>query len=447
MCGQDCSALGSDPELPDKPSRNTSTTAPFPWHLPICDAHCHPVENMTTAAAISTMRARVLTVMGTRSQDQDLVVKLAASHPIDGRQDVITSTSSDDANTTTTTGVVPAFGWHPWFSFELYDDEEEATATYKPTKGSDDDEDLEAKKAHYKAVLQPDPSEDADFLASLPHPTPLSQYINDTRRRLAAHPHALVGEIGLDKAFRLPGAWTPSHHAARDPTRTPGGRERRRLSPYRVRMPHQQVVLRAQLRLAGEMGRPVSVHGVQAHGILYDTLASCWKGHEKEIISRRKRRLVTPNAEEQEEEESPAPEEQEESQSSTAPKGKEEKESFAAPPQQQPKPYPPRICLHSFSGTVEMARQYLHRSVPARIFFSFSTVVNLSTDSGRAKMTELVREVPDDRILVESDLHHAGERMDDMLEDMYREICDMKGWELEEGVDKIARNYQEFIFG
>jgi hypothetical protein len=49
--------------------------------------------------------------------------------------------------------------------------------------------------------------------------------------------------------------------------------------------------------------------------------------------------------------------------------------------------------------------------------------------------------------LIESDLHVAGERMDGMLEEMYRKVCEIKGWGLREGTEKIRRNYEEFIFG
>ena len=55
--------------------------------------------------------------------------------------------------------------------------------------------------------------------------------------------------------------------------------------------------------------------------------------------------------------------------------------------------------------------------------------------------------MPDDKILIESDLHTAGERMDNLLEEIVRKICDLKGWELDEGVRKLRDNWKRFVFG
>ncbi|KAH7189267.1 TatD family [Fusarium flagelliforme] len=405
----------------------------FPWHLPICDAHCHPTDTMDSIQDIPSMRAAALTIMSTRAQDQDLVADVASNHNKDLKQ--LFQDNSGECNAC----VVPSFGWHPWFSHLLYDDSAD-TPTYQPAgsgsgsgsgpssgpgpasdhdsnSDSDSDSDAAAKQAHYNAVLQPEPS--PEFVASLPTPVAVSAFLKETESRLSANPHALVGEIGVDKAFRLPEPWNPSEHAERDSTLTAGGREGRRLSPHRVRIEHQREILAAQLRLAAKTRRAVSVHGVQAHGVLHDTLAATWKGHEREYISRRKRRLVAKGAEDFSDEEDDDSE----------------------------NPYPPRICLHSFSANVEVLKQYLNPTIPARIFVSLSTAVNLSTDASSAKTDEVLRALPDDSILVESDLHIAGEHMDQALENMYRHVCEVKGWELEEGIKKIAKNYEEFILG
>ncbi|KAK7432622.1 Cut9-interacting protein scn1 [Neonectria magnoliae] len=423
MCQQHPSLGPHDhPRHGDSDKQHADTPlSPFPWNLPVYDAHCHPTDTMASVAAFPAMRAAALTVMATRSQDQDLVADVAAQYPA---PDQAAFYSADEK---TGTFVVPSFGWHPWFSYQLYDDQA-TEPTYRPSgsgpgqtpETSPEDAEAAAKAAHYSSVLTPAPS--PSFLASLPTPIPISTFISSTRSRLLAHPHALVGEIGLDKAFRLPQAWDQPAEATRDDGLTPGGREGRLLSPHRVRMEHQRAVLAAQLRLAASMRRAVSVHGVQAHGVLYETLAATWKGHEREVMTRKKRKLVAQGAEDFSSED-------------------ENDDGTVG------KPYPPRICLHSFSAGVEVIKQYLHREIPARIFVSLSAGVNLGTDASREKADEVVRALPDDRILVESDLHTAGEPMDTALEDVCRWVCEAKGWTIEEGVTQLAKNYEGFIYG
>ncbi|GKT93337.1 cut9 interacting protein [Colletotrichum tofieldiae] len=345
---------------------------------------------MSTIDSVPEMRASALTVMATRSQDQALVAEVAASHGVRSKYEMSQG------------HLIPSFGWHPWFSYQLFDDTvPEAERTYP--QGQPD-----AKKRHYQAVLAPAPRTPT-FSTHCP-------------------PRVLFGEVGLDKAFRLPEGRTNADDSSRDRTLTPGGREGRRLAPQHVKMPHQVAVLKAQLALAGELGRPVSVHGVQAHGVLHDTLSSLWKGHEREVVSRKKKRLVAEGAEDFDSED-------------------ELQEDGLGRKDVPSKPYPPRICLHSYSGPAEMLKQYTNPAIPARMFFSFSSAINLGTKAGADKIAEVLQACPDNSILVESDLHVAGEEMDARLEEMYRKVCEIKGWKLQEGVERIGKNYREFIFG
>ncbi|KAL1836016.1 hypothetical protein VTJ49DRAFT_5687 [Mycothermus thermophilus] len=444
MCGGDAIPSGQTPAAP--------TSSDFPWHLSLADAHCHPTDTMASIASIPSMRARVLTIMATRSQDQDLVASVASKHAIRDRAALASGPAEGG-----TDRVVPAFGWHPWFSYQLYDDA--AAVERGPTTTT---EELKAK--HYGAVLSPAP--DDAFVAGLPDPVPLSQFLADTRRRVLDAGVAMIGEVGLDKAFRLPWPWGVSQGGAGQeeskkgeqqpqqqatPEITPGGREGRMLSPHHVRMPHQVRVLEAQLRLAGELGVPVSVHGVQAHGVLFDVLAGLWKGYEKEVVSRRKQKLVAPGAEDF----SSSDEDEEDDDGFELSDGEG---GFGQPKdwpriapvagrRYTPKPFPPRVCLHSFSGSPQTLKQYVHPAVPAKVFFSFSSAINLSTAGGAGRFGDVVRACPDDRVLVESDLHCAGDAMDSVLEDITRRVCEIKGWSLEEGVARIRKNYEEFVFG
>ncbi|KAF7597105.1 hypothetical protein BBP40_010579 [Aspergillus hancockii] len=251
--------------------------------------------------------------------------------------------------------------------------------------------------------------EDQDLVhqtaASLTDPKPLSQLISETRERLLSHPAALVGEIGLDRAFRLPLSWTQQEMEDRDSKKTPGSREGRSLSPHRVQLEHQKAVLEAQLRLAGELRRPVSVHSVQAHGALFDLFKKLWAGHERKKPSRRERvrRYSAAHAESDAEEE-------------------QQKLSKAEEP---PLPFPPRICMHSYSGPVEPLKQFLNASNPSDVYFSFSSIINFNGPSPQ-RVLEVIKALPDDRVLIESDLHTAGRQMDDLLEEVARQICEVQ---------------------
>ncbi|KAI1341574.1 hypothetical protein F5Y15DRAFT_360894 [Xylariaceae sp. FL0016] len=418
---QDSRAQSKSPEA-------TISLEPFPWDVGVYDAHCHPTGTMSSMSSISGMRARILTVMSTRLQDQDLVAEAASDQGVNEPQTPLHSALQDQAR------IVPSFGWHPWFSYQLYDDLA-PNPTYDGTKAG--------KVAHYDEVLAPSPStKDVAFAEGLPDPRPLSKFIEETKARLERYPLSLVGEIGLDKAFRLPQNWTASHETQRDQGLTPGGREGRNLSPFRVRITHQATILHAQLKLAGKMDRAVSVHGVQVHGILYDTISHCWKGHEKEVLSRRQKRQIAKGAEDF----SSDPEEDCEDDGNVILSEMRIQAKSTKSEGKSSKPFPPRICLHSYSGHADTIKRYVDPSVPAQVFFSFSTAVNFGT-GGHEKTEDAIREVPDDRILVESDLHTAGQPMDDALEDICRRVCGIKGWNLKQGVEKLSRNWEEFAFG
>jgi Tat protein secretion system quality control protein TatD with DNase activity len=401
----------------------------FPWVVGAYDAHCHPTDTMGAVDDIRRMQTKAITIMGTRSQDQDLVASVAAEQglSVEDAQRLGEGSTQGRADRK----VIPAFGWHPWFSYQLYDDTvSPGQRTYNAENAKGENAAAE-KLRHLAAVLNP-PPKDESFAAAMPPLKSLAEFIAETRERLQEHPTALVGEIGLDKTFRLPEPWKEGQRVESAEGLTPGGRDGRRLSPHHVKPAHQETVLKAQLQLAAEEGRAVSVHGVGAHGLLFNAMSSMWKGHE--LQSRRERKQVAKGAEDfssSDEEDSNAFGTI--STSSGCKKGKR-------------KPYPPRICLHSFTGSVELLKQYCDPKIPARIFFSFSLVVNMLGPSGDDKRAvDAIAACPEDRILVESDLHIAGEDMDAHLAAMYRKVCEIKGWDLREGVERIGRNYREFI--
>jgi Tat protein secretion system quality control protein TatD with DNase activity len=213
---------------------------------------------------------------------------------------------------------------------------------------------------------------------------------------------------------------------------TPGSREGRRLSPYQVRPEHQKAVLEAQLRLAGELQRPVSVHSVQAHGAMIEVFKCLWKGHERKIASRRERKRRHSHAEAH----AGSDDEGAQGAQTSHSAGTREREAL---------PFPPRICMHSYSGPVETLKQFLHPSNPSDVYFSFSSVINFSHHSD--KSVAVIKALPDDRVLIESDLHIAGQQMDDRLEEVTRQICEIRGWDLRQGVQQLADNWRRFVYG
>jgi Tat protein secretion system quality control protein TatD with DNase activity len=202
-------------------------------------------------------------------------------------------------------------------------------------------------------------------------------------------------------------------------------------------------VLRAQVRVAAEEGRAVSVHGVQAHGALYEVFRELWLEGGGEVVD-------GPGAE-----------------SGEVGKGGKKrggKSSSRKKTATAPGPFPPRICLHSFSGSVEALKPWFARSTPAAVYVSLSTTNNFrassrSSSSAPARTPDagdlaaeeraaaVVRWCPADRLLVESDLHVLGDRADGALEDAVRRVCVLKGWELEDGVAQLGRNFREFVLG
>lgn len=373
----------------------------FPWQIGVFDSHCHPTDTVSSINRIPHMKTRALTIMATRAQDQALVANFAKQLPFPS--DSIQGGGG-------TRFVVPAFGWHPWFSHQIYDDSPSISGSSKNSP---------SKESHYQEVLTPLPR-DAEFIQSLPDPRPLSALLAETRGHLEHFPLSLVGEIGLDRGFRVPYSIGSHGDVQQDPSLTPGGRQGRPLSPHRVTISHQQKLLVSQLKVAGELQRAASIHGVAAHGALFDALRETWRGFERQTSSMRgKRRQAKVDVEEL---------------------GKE-KESL----QGSPLPFPPRLCLHSYSGPPETLKLYLHPSVPVIVYFSFSSVVNFS--SSTRKVSDVIRAIPEDRILVESDLHAAGKEMDDLMEDIIRKVCQIRGWSLIDGVRQLASNWTRFVFG
>jgi Tat protein secretion system quality control protein TatD with DNase activity len=318
------------------------------------DAHCHPTDSPESLSQIDAEASGSLCAMSTRPNDQSLVHKF----------------STDNPDT-----VVPFFGYHPWFA-HLFS-----------VSGSDE---------HYQSILNPCPSQ--EFVSHLPEPLKWDECLEKLRKHLESNPKAQVGELGLDKSFRL-----PAHVNGERDTST-----QKVLSPYRTTQEHQLRIFIDQCKLAGEFGRAVSVHGVQCHGTLFTTLQSLWKDHRRQGMKSTKLK------------------------ENDSPEGTKSQT------------FPHRICIHSASLPIDTLKQYLQPSVPSKIFFSFSTAINARYGQ---KLLDLISAVPDDRILIESDWHSEGSTRRRQLYDIARIIIHTKHWHIDRGIETLERNFHQFVYG
>lgn len=184
--------------------------------------------------------------MATRAEDQSKVAALARSRP---------------------DRIVPAFGYHPWWAHRI------SLSTPAGT--------VLDHTAHYRALFllgsssstsQPPnsalESAFARLLPTLPSPIPLADVLADVRAHLTEFPTAMLGEVGIDRAARIPFSQADE---------SDGGNNGQTLSPFSTPFAHQLAILEAQLSLAVELRRNVSLHSVKAPAqtrALFDRMAA-----------------------------------------------------------------------------------------------------------------------------------------------------------------------------
>ncbi|RPB28975.1 Metallo-dependent hydrolase [Terfezia boudieri ATCC MYA-4762] len=424
-------------------SVNANPKSPSTSHIPIPDSHCHPTDTPSLLPTIPSMRASCLTAMSTNSTDQSLVLELAEKYP---------------------ERVVPGFGWHPWFSYLVWDDEDPELLALWET--GEEGWEGEFTTRHFEKVLKGGggggggPGNggrlEKGFVEALGMPRRLrGDVVVELRRnfeRFKSQGRGVVlGEVGLDRGFRLPwpkGYRPPASASVSATVSEEGeGEKEKALSPYKVSMHHQVLVFIMQMKVAGEVGVPASVHGVQAHGTMFDTLRGLWKGWEVRVESRRemRERVVRGRKLGGKEREWVDRFLLEDG------KGLEELDSDVEgdEPPQGPPPFPPRICLHSFSAPPQTLSQYLSNptpttAYPSEVYFSFSTTIN---SRNKCRLEEVLGMVPQERVLVESDLHTAGEEMDRVLEGAVEVVRGVKGWSGEEVRRVVGENWGRWVYG
>jgi len=289
--------------------------------------------------------------MSSHLGDQDLVKQLANEQP---------------------DKIIPAFGLHPWWSHHI---------------SFQDEGNPPSKQEHYADLFpsyftqNDQPEEAAALYDTFPEPTLMSTFVETVLKPLLLqHTSAMLGEVGLDRSFRIPFPKTEAKSDRSDHQHT------KKFTDLKVPMEHQLKLLHAQLDIGFELNRNVSFHDVQAHGAVMDLLAYLAKKSEKWKHSTSK------------------------------------------------------ICLHSFGGSVDVIERVSKHIDKKRIYFSFSTTINARLE----RLEELIRAVPDDRLLIESDYNDI--RMNDIkVWEVLGIVCDAKGWTAEQAGAILERNWAAFI--
>lgn len=213
----------------------------------LVDVHCHPTDVPSIASSTIESLPCTLCAMSTQEGDQSKVAALARARP---------------------DRIVPAFGYHPWWAHRISLDAP-AGAILNPA-------------THYRSLFFPETSSQSSelptaeleaaftrLLPTLPPPIPLADVIEDVRAHLAEFPAAMLGEVGIDRAARIPFRTVDASSDEGDNGPT--------LSPFSVLFAHQLAILEAQLALAVELRRNVSLHSVKAPSqtrALFDRMAA-----------------------------------------------------------------------------------------------------------------------------------------------------------------------------
>ncbi|KAJ7361459.1 TatD DNase family Scn1 [Mycena albidolilacea] len=328
-------------------------TAAFPPDVlqHVVDAHCHPTEaNSISAESMKRLQISVC-AMSTHHGDQSLVRDLALQN---------------------STKVVPCFGYHPWFTHLI---------SLLP---------VTSKSEHYRHLFLGDdsqPSAEAtstfeELLPLLPEPITLEEVISDLRHNfeLFSSTLAMLGEVGLDKQYRV----AFDYHASP-----------RRLTPFTIPLDHQLAILEAQIDLAVELRRNVSLHSVKCPQVTVDLINKLRRKHGEQLDNI-------------------------------------------------------RIDIHSCSMNpqVVMDLQKKHNNV----FMSLSTTIN-----GRSNnLNALITACSPNRLLIESDIDNIDRCTEKCIE-ILNLVARVKGWPVEEGwvedldkdqwgvVRRIEANWKTFI--
>ncbi|KAF6766704.1 TatD DNase family Scn1 [Ephemerocybe angulata] len=318
----------------------------------VVDVHCHPTDAGEVSQLAMDKLEITICAMSSMKSDQQRVAALAQANP---------------------DKVIPCFGYHPWFSHLI---RLESTTS---------------KEEHYRKLLLHDTAQTKleehtqifnRLLPTLPDPIPLSEVLDELRSNLTMHPGAMVGEVGLDRVFRMPYDYFA---------------EKRQLTPFTISLEHQLAILEAQVDVAVELKRNVSIHSVKSQQATLDLLRKLAQRHGDDW-------------------------------------------------------YRISIDMHSCGFSPETWRDT--EKAFSNVFVSLSTVINHKHSS----LTRLIDMCSPDRILAESDYNNVEMCTPQVLQ-IIELIAEVKGWRIEEewveeleeakwgAVRRLAENWKRFKKG
>ncbi|KAJ3232393.1 hypothetical protein HDU78_007174 [Chytriomyces hyalinus] len=246
--------------------------------------------------------------------------------------------------------------------------------------------------------------------------------IAQLRKYLVNQPASFVGEIGLDGI---------ATHAD---------------TKVKYDMDHQLRMFTAQMKLAAELQRPVSVHAVGCFGKLESYFMELCKDVPKDLSRKEKERIRRSKLEADPATTATSKTTTTTTASTTAATMESQVSAQSNNNAMHPSlnAWPPAIMLHSYSGSPETIRNIMRYPslVSSRFYFSFSHFVN-----GRMafeKLQQRIAQVPDDRILIESDLNDP-KVVDEACFKALEMVANAKGWSLDEATKRVGANAARFL--
>ncbi|CAO1639063.1 unnamed protein product [Sympodiomycopsis kandeliae] len=259
----------------------------------------------------------------------------------------------------------PCFGYHPWYSHTI--------SQHHPAPSAAE---------HYRSLFsdcgETSLKELEMILPHLPPPRSLQDVLAEVRDNLERFPDALLGEVGLDRAFRVPMSksaikYQPSEQhllqsEPQDNSRTSeqsgtpgqGGNSHtlalrgKSLSSLTIPIDHQYSILLAQISLAISLGRNISMHSVKSSDSTLHLLEDCCRRFNG--LHCKSFRSIS-------------------------------------------------LDLHSCTLSSEVASRIIQ--LHPNVYISFSSTIN--KEGSQKSLPALLLEIPPSRILIESDWHTSDQ--------------------------------------